>query len=105
MTVRLPAREWSVSMFCVTIAETKPRRSSSASARCAEFGSASMDPPAVEVPHALGIAPERLNGCDLEGIDVGPDPARRTEVRDTALRAHARSCQHQARLPLANESG
>ena len=64
-----------------------------------------LDPPAVEVPHALGIAPEGLNGCDLEGIDVGPDPTRRTEVRDAALRAHARPGQHQARLPLANESG
>ncbi len=37
-TSRLPARECSVSMFCVTTACTRPRRSSSASATCAAFG-------------------------------------------------------------------
>ena len=37
----LPARVCSVSMFWVTTACTRPRRSSSASARCAAFGSAS----------------------------------------------------------------
>ena len=40
-TSSLPARLWSVSMFCVTTAWTRPLRSSSASARCAAFGSAS----------------------------------------------------------------
>lgn len=35
-----------------------------------------VDPPAVEVPHPLGIAPKGLNGRDFEGVDVGPDPGR-----------------------------
>jgi len=44
-TSRLPARPCSMSMFCVTTAWTKPSRSSSASARCAAFGSASRSIP------------------------------------------------------------
>ncbi len=40
-----PARSWSRSMFWVTTARTKPRRSSSARARCARFGSASVSIP------------------------------------------------------------
>ena len=40
-TSREPASSWSVSTFCVTSARRSPRRSSSASARCAVLGSAS----------------------------------------------------------------
>ena len=40
ITSSLPARSCRRSMFCVITARTSPRRSSSASARCAAFGSA-----------------------------------------------------------------
>ena len=77
-TSRLPPRSCSVSMFCVTTACTSPRRSSSASARCAAFGSRSRARRArrVEAPDARRIAPERLDRRHLERIDVGPDPGR-----------------------------
>ena len=42
-----------------------------------------VDPLTVEAPDARRIAPERLDGRDLERIDLGPDPRRRAEVRDT----------------------
>ncbi len=35
-----------------------------------------VDPLAVEAPDAHRIAPERLDGRDLERIDVGPDSRR-----------------------------
>jgi hypothetical protein len=62
-------------------------------------------PLSVEAPDALGVAAKGVDGRDLERVDVGPDPGRRTEVRDPALGRDAGSREDDARLALADESG
>ena len=106
-TSRLPARECSVSMFWVTTARTSPRRSSSASAWCP--GSA---PPRAAGGSARGRrprpAPDRAGTPGSRRPRAGrprPDPGRRAEVGDPALRGDARARQDDARLALAQERG
>ena len=62
-----------------------------------------VDPFAVEAPHPLGVATERVDRGDLERIDLGPDPRVRAEVRDAGLGRHPGAREHDARLTLTEE--
>ena len=64
-----------------------------------------VDARAIEAPDALRVAPEGLDRRDFEGIDLGPDTGRGAEVGNAALGRDARSGEHDARLPLDDESG
>ena len=95
-------------MFCVTTALTSPRRSSSASARCASFGSAPgqhVDPRRVEAPDLLRVVAERAERRVLHRVDLGPDPGRRAEVRDAALGRDAGAGEDDARLAARDQLG
>ena len=48
-------------------------------------GAEQIDPLAVEAPDTGRIASERVDGGDLEGIDVGPDSRGGAKVRDPGL--------------------
>ncbi len=64
-----------------------------------------VDTRAVELPHATRIGEKRLDGRDLERIDVLPDPALRPEVGDAALRRDTGSREDDAWLSLAKRGG
>ena len=107
-TRREPAASCRRSTFWVTIASTRPRRSSSASATCAAFGVASASTPEplrVEVPDLRRVAPEGVDGRVLHRVVLRPDAGRRAEVGDAALRGDAGSGQDDARLRLYDQPG
>src|SRR5207237_3399780 len=59
----------------------------------------------VEPPDLLRVGAEGLDRAVLERVETRPEPRRRPEVGDTALRRHACPGQEDARLPLAPEGG
>src|SRR3712207_6830415 len=58
----------------------------------------------VEVPEAVGLAPEDVDVRDLHRVHVLPQPsAGRAEVRDYRRHRHARTREHDGAVRLANE--
>src|SRR6266516_7555349 len=57
----------------------------------------------VEAPDLERVAPERFDRAILERVERRPEPGRRAEVRDAALRAHACPREDDARSPLPNQ--
>ena len=83
-----PALEWSVSMFWVITASSRPRRSSSARASMGAVRlllAEHLETLPVEAPETGRIAFEGVDVGDLHRVDLLPDPlARRAEIRDPA---------------------
>ena len=105
---RDPAAWCSRSTFCVTTASTSPRRSSSASARCAAFGlrvREHAEPLGVEVPDLRRVAPERVDRRVLHRVVLRPDAGPRPEVGDPALGRDARAGEDDAGLRLQDQLG
>src|SRR5262245_59298191 len=59
----------------------------------------------VELPDALRVAAERVDRCDLVGIEALPDPGRAPKVRNAALRADPRARERDAGLIRLDEVG